>query len=563
VLLTRRISKLKKMADLFTDYPLGWQGCVPAWQRRLGRGLTQGENLLNRDIEAALLYHNGTKLSWHIVNNVSHYLDWENKPIPFKIYSQLDGEKLPVDFPSSGVPALADEPAKAGEFVPTRLDLARLLYFAAGITKRGVSPEGEIYFRAAACTGALYHIELYLVCGDLPDLTAGVYHFGPHDFALRRLRAGDYRGVLVEASGDEPGVSAAPAVIVTTSVYWRNSWKSQARAYRHAYWDSGTILANLLAVGAANQVPLKVVTAFVDRTVNRLLDLDDQREVALQLVPVGLNLGKVLPPPPEVIPLELEVEAYSSKEVEYPAMNRIHTASSVHSVSEVRELWGNPPKIQGPGPVDNLFPLEPSNETELPKDPIEAVILRRGSSRRFRRAPITRPQLSNILDQASRNIPADFLHGPGNIPQTGSIQTLTELYLIVQDVDGLPSGSYVYQQERAALEQLKLGDFRERAGHLGLQQALASDACVGVFFLTDLTAVLERYGNRGYRMAQVEAGIRGGGLYLGAYAQRLGASGLTFLDDDVTEFFSPHANGKSVMFFVALGRPKRDSRPQR
>ena len=39
-----------------------------------------------------------------------------------------------------------------------------------------------------------------------------------------------------------------------------------------------------------------------------------------------------------------------------------------------------------------------------------------------------------------------------------------------------------------------------------------------------------------------------------AYAQRLGASGLTFFDDDVTAFFSPHAEGKSVMFLVALGR---------
>ena len=519
--------------------------------------------MLNRDIEATWLYHNGTKLSWQIVNNVSHYLDWENKPTPFKIYPHLEGEKLPGDFPSSGVSALAGSPAKAEEFVPTRLDLARLLYFAAGITKRGVSPEGEIYFRAAACTGALYHIEIYLVCGDLPDLPAGVYHFGPHDFALRRLRAGDYRGVLVEASGDEPAVSAAPAVIVTTSVYWRNSWKSQARAYRHAYWDSGTILANLLAVGAANQVPLKVVTAFVDRTVNRLLDLDDHREVALQLVPVGLNLGEVIPPPLEVIPLELEVAAYSSREVEYPAMNEMHTASSVHSASEVKELWGNPPKIQDPKPLDNLFPLEPANETELPTDSIEAVILRRGSSRRFRRAPITHRQLSTILDQASRNIPADFLYGPGDIPRTGSIQALTQLYLIVQDVEGLPAGSYVYQQERAALEQLKLGNFRERVGYLGLQQALAADASVGVFFLTDLAAVLERYGNRGYRMAQVEAGIRGGGLYLGAYAQRLGASGLTFLDDDVTEFFSPHANGKSVMFFVVLGRQQRGPRQQR
>ena len=249
--------------------------------------------MLNRDIEAAWRFHNGTKLSWHIVHNISHYLDLSNKPLPFKIYPHLPGEKLPGDLPSSGVPALAGSPAPAEEWVPTRRDLARLFYFAAGITKRGVFPGGQIYFRAAACTGALYHIEIYLVCGDLPDLPAGVYHFGVHDFALRRLREGDYRGVLLEATGHEPAVSGASAVIVTTSVYWRNSWKSQARAYRHAYWDSGTILANLLAVGAANRVPLKVITAFVDKPVNRLLDLDDQREVARALDQFGNEVGDV------------------------------------------------------------------------------------------------------------------------------------------------------------------------------------------------------------------------------------------------------------------------------
>jgi hypothetical protein len=66
--------------------------------------------------------------------------------------------------------------------------------------------------------------------------------------------------------------------------------------------------------------------------------------------------------------------------------------------------------------------------------------------------------------------------------------------------------------------------------------------------------VLARYGNRGYRAAQLEAGITGGKLYLSSYAQRLGASGLTFFDDDVTRFFSPHAEDKSVMFLVALGK---------
>ena len=504
----------------------------------------------NRDIHAAWRYHNSTKHSWHSVHTTAYYLDWNNQPTPFKAYPRLEGEKLSTDLQSSEMPALIALVAPsiwAEEYVPNRSDLAALFYYAAGITKRGIVPGGQMYFRAAACTGALYHIELYLVCGDLPDLPAGVYHFGPHDFSLRQLRAGDYRSALVEASGQEPAVAQAPAIIVTTSVYWRNSWKYQARAYRHAYWDSGTILANLLATGSAHHIPLKIVTAFVDGGVNRLLDLDDQREAALQLVPVGVSPGQSVPPAPEVTPLNLETTPYSRREVDYPAIREMHTASSLVSPQEAQNLWGNTPAIERCDPQGQLFPLDPAPEAELPDDTIEAVIARRGSSRHFRRAPITYQQLSVMLDRAIQDIPADFLDGTD--------ATLNQLYLIVHDVEGLPSGSYVFHPQRAALEQLKAGDFREQAGYLGLQQALPADASVDIFFLTDLAPVLERYGNRGYRMAQLEASIRGGKLYLGAYAQRLGATGLTFFDDDVTEFFAPHAQDKSVMFLVALGRP--------
>jgi SagB-type dehydrogenase family enzyme len=499
-------------------------------------------------------------------------MDWSNQPSPFKVYPHLEAHRLPTDLPAGGAPALeaiASQPAEA-QLIPTCRDLAGLFYLAAGITRRGIVPGGQMYFRAAACTGALYHIELYLVCGDLPDLGAGVYHFGPHDFALRRLRDGDHRRVLVEASGGEQSVAQAPAIIVTTSVYWRNSWKYQARAYRHAYWDSGTILANLLAVAAARRVPVKVVTAFVDAPVNRLLDLDDQREVALQLAPLGYSAGSPAPPAPEVAPLGLEVAPYSRREVDYPAMREMHAASSLDSPEEVRDLWGNPPPLSGPETQGQLFPLACLAQGEAPPDTIEEVIQRRGSSRRFRRAAITYPQLSTMLERATRGVAADFLasspgplsiqDGEGVGGEAGGI-SLNQLYLIVHDVEGLPAGSYVFHRDRAALEQLQAGGFRDQAGHLGLQQALPADASADVFFLTDLAAVLERYGNRGYRMAQVEASIMGGRLYLGAYALRLGATGLTFFDDDVTDFFSPHARGKSVMFLVALGRPPRRRRP--
>jgi len=122
-------------------------------------------------------------------------------------------------------------------------------------------------------------------------------------------------------------------------------------------------------------------------------------------------------------------------------------------------------------------------------------------------------------------------------------------------VDGLAPGAYFFHRERNALELLKPGKFRAEAYRLGLEQQLPADACVDVFFLADLNQILEGYGNRGYRAVQLEAGTIGGKMYLAAYAQHLGASGLTFFDDEVTQFFSPRAIDKSAIFLLAIGKP--------
>jgi SagB-type dehydrogenase family enzyme len=150
-----------------------------------------------------------------------------------------------------------------------------------------------------------------------------------------------------------------------------------------------------------------------------------------------------------------------------------------------------------------------------------------------------------MLDRATRGVPADFLAPTG-------VQ-LNDLYLIVHDVEGLEPGAYVFDRSTGLLECLKQGNFRDQAGYLGLEQQLPADAAVDIFFLADLRPILQRFGNRGYRAVQLEAGILGGNLYLAAYAQHLGATGLTFYDDDVTRFFSPHAERKSAIFLVALG----------
>ena len=67
---------------------------------------------------------------------------------------------------------------------------------------------------------------------------------------------------------------------------------------------------------------------------------------------------------------------------------------------------------------------------------------------------------------------------------------------------------------------------------MALGQAPGSEASVNRYYLTDLPRVVQRLGERGYRAAELEGGMRIGKAYLAAYALRLGATGLTFLDDD-------------------------------
>ena len=79
--------------------------------------------------------------------------------------------------------------------------------------------------------------------------------------------------------------------------------------------------------------------------------------------------------------------------------------------------------------------------------------------------------------------------------------------------------------------------------------------------MTDLLRVTRSLGNRGYRAAHFEAGIRAGKIYLSSYALGNGASGSTFYDDAVTEFFSPTAQGLSTMITVGVGVPSYKARP--
>ena len=501
---------------------------------------------------SALRYHDATKHSEISLRTSAHYLDWNNKPSPFKFYKNLQSIHLPRDFPHPNEPALEAMMGAGSLETATPLDirhLAGILFFSAGLTRKMKFGSERYYMRAASATGALYPIELYVINTDVDGLGPGVYHFNPLDFSLVRIRGGDYSSVLADATDDETRSSVA--TIAMTSLAWRNAWKYEARSYRHWFWDGGVITANLLAVCHSERLPVRLLMGFVDSDVGALLGLTPTKEATVALASIGKSHARHATSTVQEIPrLNLETEPPSRDEVDYPIIWETNSASALSSRSEVRSWHESSHDNSSSRQQDVLETPTQAQRHESPK--LAQAILQRGSTRRFAQKPIKLEVLSTILEASTGSVPLDFLSHD---------ETLIDFYMIVNDVDGLTPGSYYFDSGTLKLEQLKQGKLRYISGYLSLEQLLFSDASVVFFLMTDLKGVLDRLGDRGYRAAQFEAGIRAGKIYLSAYAQGIGASGSTFFDDAVTEFFSPHAANKSAMIVVGIGVPAYKARP--
>jgi len=435
------------------------------------------------------------------VRRSAHLLDWENRPHPFKEYLGLEARALPHQ-------------------------LAHLLRWGAGVVRTRTLPGGDAYnFRTYSSAGALYPVELYLVCAELEVLQAGVYHFHPRELALRQLRRGDVRGALAE-SASAPGLTEAAAVVVLTGIHSRSAWKYQARAYRHLFWDAGTMLANLLALASSGDIEARLLTGFVDEKVDRLVGADGEREWSLAL----LALGRADPAPPcgELEPLQLEVAPLTRREVAYPLASALHAASRLTDADDVRRYRASARAgVVAPSPPDW-------------REPLETILRRRGSIRDFSPRPVPVSMLAAILERAAAPIPLDV--PPSN-----------EMFVIANAVEGIEPGVYRFTPPDG-FKLVRAGSFRRQGGYLCLEQPLGALAAGTIFLLAALGPVLDTLGNRGYRAAQLEAGIRTGRIYLGAYASGLAATASTFYDDDVTRFLAP-GTGKSPLLAAAIGYP--------
>jgi SagB-type dehydrogenase family enzyme len=449
-------------------------------------------------------------------------LDPTNRPAPLKTYTGGETVGLPRELRRSPLPAV--EVLSGHHAEPGRLDdglLGTLLFLAAGVTRVAHAVDGgPIWFRTAMSAGNLHPVEVYVV-GD------GVHHYHPLDHALVRLR----RGVHV----------CDDVALVLTGIPFRTCWKYGERGWRHLWWDAGALLANLLAAADAHGVPAQVLAGFPDAAVAALVGIDGVDEVPLAVVRLGSSELR-LPSPDALEPVAARADPVARRVLRFPLVVEAHTETALEP-GAVAGWQQAAPAVSVAAPAV----VEAPPDTD-PDDRVEHVVLRRGSTRLFRRQRAPSPLLEWGLAAAGRAVPLD----------AAPAGTLLEHLVNVHDVADAEPGGYRYTAAGGFEGRARSDDPRATGTHLCLDQPLGGDSAYTVFHAAALDPVLDTLGGRGYRAAQLEAGIAAGRLALNAVAVGEGATGLTFYDRLVSRYFHTEA---APLLAAAVGIPQTRPAP--
>lgn len=213
-------------------------------------------------------------------------------PIPItKPYIGVAQTQLPepadISTPfSSVVLERASQHTYSDELSPSQL--STLLHHACGVIDF-VSAYGydRLPVRTFPSVGALQAPEVYLLIRAVRNIPQGLYHYRPLGNALEYLKSADYSHQVSAMASDQERLESSALVCVITGSYERLRWKYGPRAYRLMCIDSGFLSENLCLTAKALGLQARIITEFVDESIEQLIGVDGKDEMVLLLVSIG------------------------------------------------------------------------------------------------------------------------------------------------------------------------------------------------------------------------------------------------------------------------------------
>jgi hypothetical protein len=300
-----------------------------------------------------------------------------------------------------------------------------------------------------------------------------------------------------------PPAGGEATTLVMTGVPWRTGWRYAERGFRHIYWDAGTSLSQAIALAG----DARLWSRFPDASVTRLVGADGTHEFAVALLALEPGTPAITPTGDAV------AGTIDAAPLEFPLVTQAQHAGDA---GELGEPWPIAP------PLDAV-PDSPS---------LDDVILKRGSTRLM-------DATASVSRERFRFAIAASLRG-----------TRVPHWIAVHAVDGMQPGLYRWPDFDTPV---RAGNLREVMLRACWDQDLGRDAAFVVIAAIDL----DQLDDRGYREAQLDAGLVEGRLHIAAYALGIGASGMTFLDSEIEPLLG---DGLAGLLFTCVGVPSYRSK---
>ncbi|MBI2503495.1 MAG: SagB/ThcOx family dehydrogenase [Candidatus Latescibacteria bacterium] len=484
-------------------------------------------------------------------------IDWSNQPSVYKSYPDAETVDLPRDFELTlGVPlteAVENRYGLPRAFDPgepmSLVELSNLLTLTNGITGGIQTPQGIYYLRAAPSGGALYPTVIYVLVNRVEGLEPGLYHYAIDRHSLHRVKEGASSAEIAPWIMRGDLVRSSHVTVFLTAIFYRTSWKYGAeKSFRYVCLDVGHVAGNLTLAASTLGYAVCMVGGFDDSQVNTFLGIDEKEEAALLVIPVGKAVDG--PDGPEKTPV-FQPAGLSAQDGKRSLMQFVQFGTRFRAVpgAQIRP-WG--PESRQPKPYEGHRRIslpEPERAGML----VVETIARRRSSRTFTSHGVPLESLSSLLFYSAG------WKGEGGVRReefaVDGIDPL-EIYVVVNKVRGIEPGIYYYDRLVHELVVLRTGSFRQEIYEAGLFQEVVGASGVVFVKTVDYTRMAARYGDRGYRYANLQAGVIGNTLYLESIARGLGVTGIgAFFEGEVDGLLDLDRRRESTLYLTAVGVP--------
>jgi len=166
----------------------------------------------------------------------------------------------------------------------SKKELSLLLLYSSGIIKK--EKDWSETKRTYPSAGARYPLEMYPIIFSASDLKPGIYHYDVKNHALELILRGNHKKEILKSTGQDL-IKNSSLIILISAVFGRTMIKYKERGLRYIFIEAGHLGQNISLVTEKLGLGSCAIGGFLDKEINKLLDIDSQKESVIYIFAIG------------------------------------------------------------------------------------------------------------------------------------------------------------------------------------------------------------------------------------------------------------------------------------